>query len=172
MIIARFNCPACETPIEAPADSVARGVRCPQCDTGFVPGKVQTSDEAVAATYSNGAAMKVGPRIETMSREEAQALSQIQREQAAAKQLREERERKWTEYNRLKDAAESLTIVICVLAAIGFISLVVGAVSDDSPVHAIAFLIGGAAFSLLLTLFLIAQLIHIRAGLEKLSLKE
>jgi len=34
----RTECPACRQPIEVASDTAARGIECPSCGTGFVPG--------------------------------------------------------------------------------------------------------------------------------------
>lgn len=32
-----FKCPSCDTPVEAKADYLARGMKCPECKTSFIP---------------------------------------------------------------------------------------------------------------------------------------
>ena len=38
----KFNCPACDQPIETTEEQAREGVRCPNCNTGFVPEKFKT----------------------------------------------------------------------------------------------------------------------------------
>jgi hypothetical protein len=36
-----FPCPSCDEPVEGKGDYVARGLKCPDCNTGFIPVKVE-----------------------------------------------------------------------------------------------------------------------------------
>lgn len=166
MIIARFNCPACETPIEAPANSVAAGVRCPQCDTGFVPGTVQTSDEAVEGI--TGRDMPIG-QIKSKPRDEIRKDAEREREQIKLQKEREAHNEKWKEYNGLKESAGTLSLLAVICVVIGALATFVGFTGET---NGIAFIVGGGSFSTAFTLFIVAQIIHIRAALEKLHLKD
>ncbi len=39
MKIARIDCPACNQPIEIPAADLGNGLKCPNCQQGFIPNK-------------------------------------------------------------------------------------------------------------------------------------
>jgi len=172
MIIARFNCPSCETPIEAPANAVAQGVKCPECNVGFVPAKVETSDEAVEPP--TGRNLELGNSIPKNRRE----LLDATREEKAREHFQNEQQAhqaKWREYGKLKQTAEHAAIVSILVAVIGIIALLVGVASlggYDAHPNMTAFEIASALFGVAFVLFLIAQVMHIRAGLEKLSIKD
>lgn len=42
-----FNCPSCNQAVEAKADYLARGLKCPHCNTGFIPGEIKLQREIV-----------------------------------------------------------------------------------------------------------------------------
>lgn len=169
MIIARFNCPACETPIEAPANSIARGVKCPQCETGFVPGRVQTSDEAVDPSLPNGQEMKVGPTDNIPRIYPSRPPTDINE----TKEEDQERGRQIRLSAALENRAEILSMAATGLAGVGLLIIVLSFVGSDlAGVPSGVLFVAGGFFSAAITLFFFAQLFHLRAGLAKLFTKE
>lgn len=156
MIIARFNCPACETPIEAPANSVAQGVRCPQCDTGFVPDKTQVMEEPNA--------------FKAKSREEVEAEIKKDDERRKLRNEREEREEKWRPYETLRQDAGACFTFGAIFMATTILLVFVGFSDSENIAKWLAGATG--AFSASIILFFFSQCLHIRAALEKLHLKE
>jgi VIT1/CCC1 family predicted Fe2+/Mn2+ transporter len=75
------------------------------------------------------------------------------------------------EFLRLQNQAERTSIAAGFLFALGAIVLVIGFLMSSGPEPGMAIFFGGGAVSLALVFMVVAQLIHIRAGLEKLNLK-
>lgn len=159
MNVAHFECPACEQPIEAPAASIAAGVRCPKCDTGFVPSNFQMTDEPMDASQFTGRQMQVG-----MLPQKVKTAGDLKREREVALE-----KQKWDEHHRLKEEAGHCLGLGCLLAGIG-VACVIGALMNDNNIPALV--IGSGLFSGALIFFLFSQLLHIRAGLEKLNNKD
>jgi hypothetical protein len=161
MNVARFNCPACETPIEAPANSIASGVRCPQCDTGFVPNNFQMTDEPVPA-----------PKVPAKT--SAEIEREIKMERQRAEQEKVEREKK--ERSREADIQSGLEQDAnnCFNAGSLFllISILVVFIAFANQGALIGFEVAGGFLSASIICFFFAQLLHIRAALQKLYRKE
>lgn len=167
MIIARFNCPACETPIEAPVEAVDRGIKCPSCEIGFVPEKFETADEAVDPSFSKGDSLKVGQRPAV--RPEDKELIEEERKRRQAQKERDELKQKWRQYHGLIEDAGNCFMVGIISLVVCVITTIVGFVNDD---NAVAFCFAGGAMSLAVIFLFFCQCLHIRAGLEKLSIKD
>jgi hypothetical protein len=135
------ECPACSNTVEVPNPALSKeGLRCPKCDIGFVPEKI--NHEFTASAESGNL-------------------------ENDKEQLKEQE--KWQQYNRLREDAGTClgggaaTLAFCVIS-------VLVAVAND--MNAIGFTIAGGMLSLSIILFFFSQCLHIRAGLEKLSIKE
>lgn len=96
-------------------------------------------------------------------------VKQVHTTQEETENIRQERAVKWHEYDSLKNNAVMCLMLGMLLLAICGISIVIGFAGDSGNTP---FVISGGAFSLAATLFFLSQCFHIRAGLEKLSLKE
>jgi hypothetical protein len=76
------------------------------------------------------------------------------------------------EFLRLTNRAESASNASLFLLAVALLALLVAFFTpDNGMLRFFLFLIGGGLFVFALILLVIAQLIHIRASLEKLSLR-
>ena len=127
--IIRFRCPHCSRPIEA-AERVAKdGVRCPDCNTGFVPDKfdyVIDQEKILAATPPETTSATVS----------------------------------------IENNAELLSMFAWVLLIVSIICGAIAAASKAENLFAFAAIASGC-FSLALVLFILAQLLRIRAELVR-----
>ena len=127
-------CPNCNKRIEmVPVVAAAVGIRCPRCQTGFVPDKVF-------------------PLLSSAPRFSHVPLP--------------------SEMERLRARASEVITVAWLAGIIGIIAAVVaglGMVNDDPRTSHDAILISGGCFSLAIVLVFLAQLLHIRAGLETIA---
>ena len=163
MIVAHFNCPACETPIETPEDSARRGLKCPACGTGFVPEQMDLAEEPIAPPTGNG--LKPGPRLPASPRDDARRARDRDQEQAR----RKAHEEKWRVYNDLKKNADACFGFGMAGGGACFFLVVFGLANDNQPGYFVG--AGGCLFAALVLLGF-CQALHLRAALEKLNHKE
>lgn len=142
------DCPECLAEFEvAGPKSAALGVVCKTCGHKFTPNEIHR----IHATEDS-----------EESKPELKASPSIKREA-------EPHNEKWKDYLALKDQATNLSLFCTIFFLIGVLALAVGLTGEPGGT---AFIIAGALISIAATFFIVAQLIHIRAALEKLSIKD
>jgi DNA-directed RNA polymerase subunit RPC12/RpoP len=139
----RFECPKCQQPFEADAQAVRQGVRCPSCGHGFIPDKIKEELESIKRERESF---------------ETQIISKaIAQEAARIQQLAEM-------FVRTSKISFLLGIV-CLVVSLLFDFEVIGEASE-AKIYLLAAL-SSVAFGLALWLYLVGQIIHIRALLSK-----
>ena len=134
------ECPACDQPIETTKEAARAGILCPACGMGFVPDKFR---ESINPEWLSE--VKPSPAIE----------SQNQRE-------------------KIREQARGFVMISILIFFIGVLFLFggiydsIGALNGgDAPGGGLCWILMSAAFGLAFWLYLVGQVIHIRANTER-----
>lgn len=149
------DCPECLAEFEvAGPKSAALGIQCKSCGHKFTPNTVHRltseSDTVDDKRSAEGIVAAFKASMDSKITDEASR-------------------QKWKDYFALKDLAATLSMICLFCIIVAGLALVTGLAGET---RGTPLLISGAAFSSAVTLFVVTQLIHIRAALEKLSIKE
>lgn len=157
--IARFHCPNCHEKMKADAEIAGREIECPSCQFKFIPAIEETAEEvgppvAVSADRADparrGAIPLCDPCGEVADSVERAALAGSQQRQA----------------DQLHARADTAGMAGTFLLIVSLIALII-VWTGDSDIRPAATIVAGGCFFFALFLFVIAQLIHIRANTGK-----
>ena len=136
----KFNCPVCSQPIEAPWEACEQGAICPSCKTGFVPNKT---------------AVKIVSDKTNLEKDHPLAQSQTAYDPPVPEHVRSQNN------GDIIMGVANLLMVFFVFAAVA-----AGCAEKESG-RIIAGQVAAALLIIALTLYIICQLIFIRAAIEK-----
>lgn len=157
--IAKFHCPNCHEKIKADSEIAGREIECPTCQFKFIPAIEETAEEVgpplavppdSATPSSKGGIPLCDPRGELTDSADRGTLARSHPRQA----------------DELHTRADTAGMVGTFLLIVSLIALII-VWTGDSDIRPSATIVSGGCFFFALFLFVIAQLIHIRANTEK-----
>ena len=167
--VIRFECPACSQPVEMELSQAKRGLNCPGCFKFFTPKevtaercqkcgspKIKLNDNWVWCEQCSRYSHQITPPAPASSFS-ATTAAILERDGRAAADRQKQ----------IRGHAKFLEIVAIIFAAIGMLALLLAGVALDGHNAVPYFIICGSAFGGACWLYLIAQIIHIRANTEK-----
>ena len=147
------DCPQCETEFEIGGPlSAAAGLRCPSCGNDFTPEKIHRQE----AGLQDAQHLNVTPQGDGKGQASSSSVAVNN-----------------SEYERLHSLAGILKMSALVSFALSVLAVIIGVaqgMGGDEP-GAVWYYVSGGLWSMGIVLIILSQLVHIRAGMEKLSRK-
>ena len=161
-----FDCPKCKRPMSGDKALLGEMITCPDCGEAFIP----TPKAQAAGEYKSWAEYLASPESKKAARtvqEEVSAAAAMNEEQRAELENRLA-EAKASHAEKIHDLANLFGILAAMLLVVAAFFLIGAFVSASGNGPSAGLLIAaGGCFATALWLYLIAQVIHIRANTEK-----
>jgi len=177
MKIMHFHCRHCGQPMQCPEQDITLEVKCGHCHKSFVPAPEKVTDKVILAKFHcPNCHEKIKADSAVEGREVTCPSCQFKFIPAIEETAEDMRARAdepstlaWAKPDssrELHDRASSTGMAGTILLVISLIAIII-VWAGDSDIRPAATIVAGGCFFFALFLFLIAQLIHIRANTEK-----